>query len=195
MVGANDVQLRIFFEHALAEFFSAFWTAAEEVVREFGWASREEFSQKAGAINAVLKGGALAVQAPDEGHSIGDEEVDAGCGGGECGVVPPHGDDVGIGKIDCVGAGLSAAGEQLRAEGFVIGAGEVGGEDAAGGGHAGESAYALRDSGVTGPLTGRRSYAWRVTGGEFVEEKSLVFWELRESSEDVKMARRCLFMF
>jgi hypothetical protein len=96
MVGANEVQLRIFFEHALAEFFSAFWTAAEEVVREFGWASREEFSQKGGAINAVLKGGALAVQAPDEGHSIGDEEVDIGCGGDERGVVPPHGNDVGI---------------------------------------------------------------------------------------------------
>jgi hypothetical protein len=93
---ANNIQVRIFFEHALAEFFSAFWTAAEEVVREFGWASREEFSQKCGAIDAVLKGGALAVQAPDKGHSIRDEEIDTGCGGGECGVVPPHGNDVGI---------------------------------------------------------------------------------------------------
>lgn len=36
------------------------------------------------------------VEAPDEGHAIGDEEVDAGCGGREGGVVPPHGDDVGI---------------------------------------------------------------------------------------------------
>ncbi len=93
---SNDIQLGICFKQALAEFFPAFWTAAEEVVREFGGAGREEFSQKGGAIDAVLKGGALAVQAPDEGHAIGDEEVDAGCGGGECGVVAPHGDNVGI---------------------------------------------------------------------------------------------------
>jgi hypothetical protein len=138
MVGSNDIQLGICFKQALAEFFPAFWTAAEEVVREFGGAGREEFSQKGGAIDAVLKGGALAVQAPDEGHAIGDEEVDGGCGGGECGVVPPHGDDVGIGKIDGVGVGLSAAGEEVRAEGLVIGAGEVGGKDAAGYGHAGK---------------------------------------------------------
>jgi len=139
MVGANNVQLRIFFEHAFAEFFSAFWTAAEEVVREFGGAGGEEFSQEGGAVDAVLEGGALAVQAPDKGHSIGDEEVDAGCGGGECWVVTPHGDDVGIGKIDGVGAGLTAAGEEVCAKGLVIGAGKVGGEDAAGGGHAGKN--------------------------------------------------------
>lgn len=96
MVGAKDVQLRIFFEQALEEFFSAFWTAAEEVVRETGWASGQEFSQEGGAVDAVLERGALAFQAPDEGHAIGDEEVDAGCGGGECWVVPPHGDNVGI---------------------------------------------------------------------------------------------------
>ena len=96
MVGANDIQLRIFFEQALAEFFSAFWTAAEEVVREFGGAGGEEFSQEGGAVDPVSERGALAIKAPDEWHSIGDEEVDAGCGGGECGVVPPHGDNVGI---------------------------------------------------------------------------------------------------
>ena len=83
-------------EQALAEFFSAFWTAAEEVVREFGGAGGEEFSQEGRAVDAVLKRSALAVQAPDEGHAIGDEEVDTGRGGGECGVMPPHGDDVGI---------------------------------------------------------------------------------------------------
>ncbi len=44
---------------------------------------------------------------------------------------------------------MSAAGEEVRAEGLIIGAGEVGGEDSAGCGHVGESAYALRDSGVT----------------------------------------------
>ena len=93
---ANDIQEWIFFEQAFAEFFSAFWAAPEEVVREFGRAAGEEFSQEGGAVDAVLQGGALAVQAPDEGHSIGDEEVDSGCGGSECGVVPPHGDDVGI---------------------------------------------------------------------------------------------------
>lgn len=131
VVGANNVQLRIFFEQAFAEFFSAFWTAAEEVVRELGGAGGEEFSQEGGAVNAVLKRSALAVQAPDEGHSIWDEEVDAGCGGGECGVVPPHGDYVGVGKIDGVGARLTAAGQKMRAKGLVIGAGEVGGEDAA----------------------------------------------------------------
>jgi len=92
----NDIQLRIFFEQALAEFFSAFWTAAEEVVREFGGAGGEEFSQEGGAVNAVSERSALAVQAPDERHAIGDEEVDAGRGGSKCGVVPPHGDDVGI---------------------------------------------------------------------------------------------------
>ena len=139
MVGANNVQLRIFFEQALAEFFSAFWTAAEEVVREFGGAGGEEFSQEGGAIDAVSERGALAVQAPDKGHSIGDEEVDAHRGGSKCGVMPPHGDDVGIGKIDGVGTGLPAAGEEVRAKGLIIGAGEVGGEDAAGGGHAGKS--------------------------------------------------------
>jgi len=96
MVGANDIELWIFFEQALAEFFSAFWTAAEQVVREFGGAGGEEFSKEGGAVNAVLERGTLAVQAPDEGHSIGDEEVDAGRGGGECWVVPPHGDNVGI---------------------------------------------------------------------------------------------------
>ena len=96
MVGAKDIQLRISFEQAFAEFFAAFWTAAEEVVREFGGAGGEEFSQEGGTVDAVLERGALAVQAPDEGHSIGDEEVDAGCGGGECGGVPPHGDNVGI---------------------------------------------------------------------------------------------------
>ena len=101
-------------------------------MREFGGAGGEEFSQEGGAIDAVSERGALAVQAPDEGHSIWDEEVDAGCGGGKCGVMPPHGDDMGIGKIDSIGARLSAAGEQLRAEGLVIGAGEVGGEDASG---------------------------------------------------------------
>ena len=101
-------------------------------MREFGGAGGEEFSQEGRAVYSVLKCGALAVQAPDEGHSIWDEEVDAGCGGGKCGVMPPHGDDMGIGKIDGVRAGLSAAGEQLRAEGLIIGAGEVGGEDAAG---------------------------------------------------------------
>jgi hypothetical protein len=53
--------------------------------------------------------------------------------------MPPHGDDMGIGKIDGVGAGLTAAGEEVRAEGLIIGAGEVGGEDAAGRGHAGKS--------------------------------------------------------
>jgi hypothetical protein len=46
--------------------------------------------------------------------------------------MPPHGDDVGIRKIDGAGAGLTAAGEEVRAEGLVIGASEVGGEDAAG---------------------------------------------------------------
>jgi hypothetical protein len=61
MVGANDVQLRIFFEQALAEFFSAFWTAAEEVVREFGRAGGEEFSQEGRAVYAVSERGALAV--------------------------------------------------------------------------------------------------------------------------------------
>jgi len=132
VVGANNVQLRIFFEQAFAEFLSAFWTAAEEVVREFGGAGGEEFSQKGGAVDAVLKRSALAVQAPDEGHSIGDEEVDAGCGGCKCGVVPPHGDDVGVRKIDGVGARLTAEGQKMRAKGLVIGAGEVGGEDAAG---------------------------------------------------------------
>ena len=101
-------------------------------MREFGGAGGEEFSQKGGAVDAVSERGALAVQAPDERHSIGDEEVDAGRGCGECGLVPPHGDDVGIGKIDGVGAGLPAAGEEVRAESFVIGAGEIGGEDAAG---------------------------------------------------------------
>ena len=32
MVGSNDMELRICFEQVLAEFFSALWTAAEEVV-------------------------------------------------------------------------------------------------------------------------------------------------------------------
>ena len=53
--------------------------------------------------------------------------------------MPPHGDDVGIGKIDGVGAGLTAAGEEVRAEGLIIGAGEIGREDATGGEHAGKS--------------------------------------------------------
>lgn len=74
----------------------------------------------------------MAVQAPDERHSIGDEEVDAGCGGGKCGFVPPHGDDLGVGKIDRVRAWFTTAGQEVRAEGLVIGAGKVGGEDAAG---------------------------------------------------------------
>jgi hypothetical protein len=34
---------------------------------------------------------------------------------------------------------VSAAGEEVRAEGLIIGAGEIGGEDAAGRGHAGKS--------------------------------------------------------
>ena len=131
--------MRIFFEQALAEFFSAFWTAAEEVVREFGRAGGEEFSQKGRAVDAVSERSALAVQAPDEGHAIGDVEVDAYRGGSKCGIVPPHGDDVGVGKINGIGAGLLAAGEEVRAESLVIGAGEVGGEDAVGRGHAGES--------------------------------------------------------
>ena len=135
---SNDIELRISIEQALAEFFSAFWTAAEEVVREFGGAGRKKFPHESRPINAVLKGGTLAVQAPDEGHAIGDEEIDAGCDSGECGIVPPHGDDVGIGKIDGVGAGLPGAGLEVRAEGLVIGAGEVGGEDSAGCGHAGK---------------------------------------------------------
>ena len=101
-------------------------------MRETGRACSEEFSQKCGAVNAVSECGALAVQAPDEGHAIGDEEVDAVCSGGECRVVPPHGNDVGIGKIYRVGAWFSCAGEQVRAEGLVIGAGEVCGKDAAG---------------------------------------------------------------
>ena len=63
---------------------------------EFSRAGGKEFSQEGWAVDAVLERGALAVQAPDEGHSIGDEEVDASCGGSECGVVPPHSDDVGI---------------------------------------------------------------------------------------------------
>ena len=33
---------------------------------------------------------------------------------------------------------MSAAGEEVRAEGLIIGAGEVGGKDAAGCGHAGQ---------------------------------------------------------
>ncbi len=107
-------------------------------MREFGGASGEEFSQEGGAVNAVSERGALAVQAPDKGHSIGDEEVDAGCGGDECGVVPPHGDYVGVGKIDGVGARLTAAGQKMRAKGLIIGAGEVGGEDAVGRGHVGD---------------------------------------------------------
>ena len=122
--------MRIFFEQAFAEFFSAFWAAAKEVVREFGGAGGEEFSQEGGAVDAVSERGALAVQAPDERHSIGDEEVDAGCGGGKCGVVPPHSDDVGIGKIDGVGARLTAAGQEVCAESLVVCAGEVGGQDA-----------------------------------------------------------------
>ena len=65
-------------------------------MREVRWAGGEEFSQEGGAVDPVSERGVLAVQAPDEGHSIGDEEVDTGSGGGECGVVPPHGDDVGI---------------------------------------------------------------------------------------------------
>ena len=101
-------------------------------MREFSWAGGEEFSQEGGAVDAIFKCGALAVQAPDEGHSIGDEEVDIGSGGRECGVVPPHGDDVGVRKINSVGAGLSAVGEEVRAESLVIGAGEIGREDAAG---------------------------------------------------------------
>lgn len=96
-------------------------------MRELGGAGGEEFSQEGGAIDAVSERGALAVQAPDEWHSIWDEEVDTGCGGGKCGVVLPHGDDLGIGKIGGVGAGLLGASEEVRAEGLVIGAGEVGG--------------------------------------------------------------------
>jgi len=138
MVGANDIEFRIFFEQALVEFFPAFWTASEEVVREFGGAGGEEFSQEGRAVDAVLKRCALAVQAPDERHSIRDEEIDAGCGGGECGVVPPHGDDVGIGKINGVGARLLGAGQEVCAEGLIIAAGEIGGEDAAGYWHAGK---------------------------------------------------------
>ena len=65
-------------------------------MRETGRAGGEEFSQEGGAVDPVSERGTLAVQAPDEGHSIGDEEVDAGRGGGECWVVPPHGDNVGI---------------------------------------------------------------------------------------------------
>lgn len=132
MIEAKDIELRIFLEESFAEFFTAFWTAADEVVREFGRAGGEEFSQEGGAVDAILQPSTLAVQAPDEGHSIGDKEVDTGRGIRKCGVVPPHGDDVGIGKIDVVGAGLTAAGEEVRAEGFIIGAGEVGGKDAAG---------------------------------------------------------------
>ena len=101
-------------------------------MREGGWAGRKKMPHKGRAINAVSEPSALAVQAPDKWHSIGHEELDTGCGGGECGVVPPHGDDVGVGKINGVRAGLPAAGEEVRAEGLVIGAGEVGGEDAAG---------------------------------------------------------------
>ena len=63
-------------------------------MRELGGAGGQEFSQEGRAVDAVSERSALAVQAPDEGHSIGDEEVDACCGGGECGFVPPHGDDV-----------------------------------------------------------------------------------------------------
>lgn len=132
MVGTNNVQLRIFFEQALAEFFPAFWTAAEEVMREFGRAGGEKFSHEGGAVNAVSERSTLAVQAPDERHSIGDEEIDAGRGGCKCGLVPPHGDYVGVGKIDGVGARLTAAGQKMRAKGLIIGAGDVGGEDAAG---------------------------------------------------------------
>jgi len=69
----KDVQLRIFFEQALAEFFPAFWTAAEEVMREFGRAGGEKFSQECGAVDAVSERRAFAVQAPDKGHAIGDE--------------------------------------------------------------------------------------------------------------------------
>ena len=65
-------------------------------MRELGGAGGQEFSQEGRAVYAVSERGALAIKAPDEGHSIGDEEVDTGSGGGECGVVPPHGDDVGI---------------------------------------------------------------------------------------------------
>jgi len=130
--------LRIFLEESFAEFFSAFWTAAEEVVREGGWAVRKKLSHEGGSVNAVSERSALAVQAPDKGHSIGDVEVDAYRGGSKCGIVPPHGDDVGVGKINGIGAGLLGAGEEVRTERLVIGAGEVGGEDAAGRGHAGE---------------------------------------------------------
>lgn len=65
-------------------------------MRDIRGAGGKEFSQEGGAVNAVAERGALAVQAPDEGHAIGNKEVDAGCGGCEGGVVPPHGDDVGI---------------------------------------------------------------------------------------------------
>lgn len=130
MIEAKDIELRIFLEESFAEFFTAFWTAADEVVREFGRAGGEEFSQEGGAVNAVLKRGALAVQAPDEGHSIWNEKVDTGRGIGECVVVPSHGDDMGIGKIDGVGAGLLGAGEEVLAESLVVCAGEVGGQDA-----------------------------------------------------------------
>jgi hypothetical protein len=66
--------------------------------------------------------------------------------------MPPHRNDVGIGKINGVGAGFTTTGEEVRAEGLVISAGEVGGEDAAGCGHAGK---------------GGGSGEWRVASGEW----------------------------
>ena len=128
-------------------------------MRETGGAGGEEFSQEGRAVYAVSERGTLVVQAPNEGHSIGYEDVDASCGGSECWLMPPHRNDVGIRKINGVGAGFTTAGQEVRAEGLVIGAGEVGGEDAAGCGHAGKGRGCLacqqgvysrrRDAGVT----------------------------------------------
>lgn len=92
----------------------------------------QEFPHESRTVNAVSERGTLAVQAPDQGHSIGNEKVEVGRGGGKGGLMPPHGDDVGVGKIDRVGTGLTTTSEEVRAEGFVVGAGKIGREDAAG---------------------------------------------------------------
>jgi len=95
---------------------------AEEVVADVGGGHAEALAEEGWAIDAVGQSGSLAVECPDERHSVRDKEVHAVCEGEEIRIVPPHGDDVRIGEIHAKRSRLTAE------EAEIIGKFRIGGD-------------------------------------------------------------------
>ncbi len=127
VVGAGDGEGGVEFFDGGDEVGEAVFGGAEEVVAGVGGGVFQAAVHELGAVNAVGHEGVPGgeVDAPGEGHAIGDEVLDARGGGTEVGVGEPEDEDVGVCEIGD-GGRLRGGPVKLLGQPFVGGGGEFG---------------------------------------------------------------------